>query len=58
MVERHLEALQEARYPEIARALKVEQERVIEAVTDRALEPKPGGASRRSRRGTSCRMSW
>jgi RNA polymerase sigma-54 factor len=43
ILEHHFEALQRCRYPEIARALKVEQERVIAAVQEIAtLEPKPG----------------
>ena len=43
ILEHHFEALQRCKYPEIARALKVEQERVIEAVQEIAtLEPKPG----------------
>ena len=43
ILEQHFEALQRCKYPEIARALKVEQERVIEAVHEIAtLEPKPG----------------
>jgi RNA polymerase sigma-54 factor len=43
IVDQHFEALQRCKYPEIARALKVDQERVIEAVHEIAtLEPKPG----------------
>jgi RNA polymerase sigma-54 factor len=39
----HFDLLQRCKYPEIARALKVDQERVIEAVHEIAtLEPKPG----------------
>src|SRR5262245_19614046 len=37
ILDQHFDALQRCKYPEIARALKVEQERGIEAV-----EPKPG----------------
>ena len=43
ILDQHFEALQRCKYPEIARALKVDQERVIEAVQEIAmLEPKPG----------------
>ena len=43
ILEHHFDALQRCRYPEIARALKVEQELVIEAIQEIAtLEPKPG----------------
>ncbi len=43
ILDQHFEALQRCKYPEIARALKVEQEQVIEAVHEIAtLEPKPG----------------
>jgi RNA polymerase sigma-54 factor len=43
ILDRHFEALQRCKYPEIARALKVEQDQVIEAVQEiAALEPKPG----------------
>ena len=43
ILDQHFEALQRCKYPEIARALKVEQELVIEAVHEIAtLEPKPG----------------
>ncbi|HEY7601005.1 MAG TPA: RNA polymerase factor sigma-54 [Methylomirabilota bacterium] len=43
ILDHHFEALQRCKYPEIARALKVEQDRVIEAVHEIAtLEPKPG----------------
>jgi RNA polymerase sigma-54 factor len=43
ILEHHFDALQRCRYPEIARALKVEQERVLRAVQEiAALEPKPG----------------
>jgi RNA polymerase sigma-54 factor len=43
ILEHHFETLQRCRYPEIARALKVEQELVIDAVHEIAtLEPKPG----------------
>jgi RNA polymerase sigma-54 factor len=43
ILDQHFEALQRCKYPEIARALKVDQERVIEAVHEIAtLEPKPG----------------
>ena len=43
ILDRHFEALQRCKYAEIARALKVEQEQVIEAVHEIAtLEPKPG----------------
>ncbi len=43
ILDRHFEALQRCKYPEIARALKVEQDQVIEAVHEiAALEPKPG----------------
>jgi RNA polymerase sigma-54 factor len=43
ILEQHFEALQRCKYPEIARLLKVDQERVIEAVHEIAtLEPKPG----------------
>jgi len=43
ILDQHFEALQRCKYPEIARALKVDQECVIEAVQEIAmLEPKPG----------------
>jgi RNA polymerase sigma-54 factor len=43
ILDQHFEALQRCKYQEISRALKVEQERVIEAVHEIAtLEPKPG----------------
>jgi RNA polymerase sigma-54 factor len=43
ILDQHFDALQRCKYPEIARALKVDQERVIEAVHEIAtLEPKPG----------------
>jgi len=43
ILDQHFEALQRCKYPEIARALKIDQERVIEAVHEIAtLEPKPG----------------
>jgi RNA polymerase sigma-54 factor len=43
ILDKHFEALQRCKYPEIARALKVEPDRVIEAVHEIAtLEPKPG----------------
>jgi RNA polymerase sigma-54 factor len=43
ILDQHFEALQRCKYPEIARALKVDQEQVIEAVHEIAtLEPKPG----------------
>jgi RNA polymerase sigma-54 factor len=43
ILDQHFEALQRCKYPEIARTLKVEAERVIEAVHEIAtLEPKPG----------------
>ena len=43
ILEHHFEALQRCKYPEIARTLKVELERVIAAVQQIAtLEPKPG----------------
>src|SRR5262249_58835219 len=43
ILDQHFEALQRCKYPEIARALKVDQEQVIAAVHEIAsLEPKPG----------------
>jgi RNA polymerase sigma-54 factor len=43
ILDQHFDALQRCKYPEIARGLKVEQERVVEAVHEIAtLEPKPG----------------
>jgi RNA polymerase sigma-54 factor len=43
ILDQHFDALQRCKYPEIARLLKVDQERVIEAVHEIAtLEPKPG----------------
>jgi RNA polymerase sigma-54 factor len=43
ILDRHFEALQRCKYPEIARALKVDQDRVLAAVQEiAALEPKPG----------------
>jgi RNA polymerase sigma-54 factor len=43
ILDRHFDALQRCKYPEIARALKVDQERVLAAVQEiAALEPKPG----------------
>ncbi len=43
ILDQHFEALQRCKYPEIARTLKVDQDRVIEAVHEIAtLEPKPG----------------
>jgi RNA polymerase sigma-54 factor len=43
ILEHHFEALQRCRYPDIARALHVDQEQVIAAVQQiAALEPKPG----------------
>jgi RNA polymerase sigma-54 factor len=43
ILEHHFEALQRCRYPDIARTLKVEQDRVLQAVQEIAgLEPKPG----------------
>jgi RNA polymerase sigma-54 factor len=43
ILDQHFEALQRCKYPEIARTLKVDQARVIEAVHEIAtLEPKPG----------------
>jgi RNA polymerase sigma-54 factor len=43
ILDQHFDALQRCKYPEIARTLKVDQERVIEAVHEIAtLEPKPG----------------
>jgi RNA polymerase sigma-54 factor len=43
ILEHHFEALQRCRYPDIARALKVEPDRVLQAVQAiAALEPKPG----------------
>lgn len=43
ILEEHFEALQRCKYPEIARALKRDPERILEAVEEIArLEPKPG----------------
>jgi RNA polymerase sigma-54 factor len=43
ILDQHFDALQRCKYPEIARSLKVDHERVIEAVHEIALlEPKPG----------------
>jgi RNA polymerase sigma-54 factor len=43
ILEAHFEAFQRCKYPEIARALKRDQERVLEAVEEISrLEPKPG----------------
>ena len=43
IVEQHFEALERLRYPEIAKALKLPLERIMEAVEEvQALEPKPG----------------
>jgi RNA polymerase sigma-54 factor len=43
ILDKHFDALQRCKYPDIARALKVDQERVLAAVQEIAtLEPKPG----------------
>jgi RNA polymerase sigma-54 factor len=43
VLEHHFEALQRCRYPDIARALKVDPDRVMDAVHEiGSLEPKPG----------------
>ena len=43
IVEHHFEALERLRYPEIAKALKLPLERIMEAVEEiQTLEPKPG----------------
>ena len=55
IVEEHFDELSRRRYPDIARALKLSLDRIMESVEEiMGLEPKPGGASAAVTPATSC----
>jgi RNA polymerase sigma-54 factor len=55
ILERYFEDLGRRRYAEIARAMKLSTDRIMESVEESTLEPKPGRASAAVIRGTSFR---